>query len=154
VIGATTEVGGDVFSNTGLTATGGVPFYLVNAGSTTPTAFATDNADFWAIGDGKTLDINETGETGSDGTAIHTGLNTGPITYVGRELDSGVNPGQGGNDAGFGTWYGNGDTWGGAFGSKSLFAVSGVISAVPEPASMGLLGLGGMGLLLRRRRRN
>ena len=50
-----------------------------------------------------------------------------------------------GNDAGFGTWYGNGDTWGGAFGSKSLFAVSGVISAVPEPASMGLLGLGWYG---------
>lgn len=130
VVGATTEVGGDVFTNTGLTATGGVPVYLVDG-----TAFATDNADLWTIGDGKVLNINETGETGSFGTAIHTGLNEGPVTYAGKELDSGGNVGHGGNDAGYGTWYGNGDDWMGAFGNTSLFAISGVISGGggPEP---------------------
>jgi hypothetical protein len=123
IIGATTLV--NVFDNTGLTATGGVPIYLVNG-----TPFATDYTDLWDFtGDAgkRTLNINENGVTGSYGTPIHTGLKAGPITFVGNELDSGNNPGHGGTNTGFNPWYGANVTWGGAFGSKSLFAISGVI---------------------------
>ena len=132
VVGATTTV--DVFTNTGLTQTGGVPIYLVDG-----TAFATDNVDFWAIGSNKTLDINETGETGSFGTAIHTGVNVGPVTYAGKELNSGGAVGHGGNDAGYVTWYGNGESWMGTFGDTSLFAISGVIGGGGGGATPGTL---------------
>ena len=145
MVGATTTV--DVFTNTGLAATGGVPVYLVDG-----TLFATDSEDLWAIGDGKVLNINESGEGNHFGTAIHTGLNVGPVTYAGKELDSGGTVGHGGSDPGYNPWYGNGDDWMGALGNTSLFAVSGVITPIPEPASMSLLALGGLGLLLRRRR--
>ena len=127
VVGATTAV--DVFTNTGLADTGGVPVYLVDG-----TAFATDNANLWGLG-GQNLNINESGVTGSFGSAIQTGLDDGPITYAGHELDCGVagdlGVGHGGSDTGFNPWYGNGDTWQGTFGIKSLFAISGVIGGGP-----------------------
>ena len=44
------------------------------------------------------------------------------------------------------------DTWAGGIDNGAIFAISGEISAIPEPGSMGLLALGGLGLLLRRRR--
>jgi hypothetical protein len=127
IVGATTLV--DVFTNTGLAATGGVPVYLVDG-----TAFATDNADLWGLG-GTTLRVNESGEAPHFGSAIQTGLNVGPVTYAGKELDSGGNVGHGGDDPGYNPWYGNGDDWMGALGNTSLFAISGVISGGPPPAA-------------------
>jgi hypothetical protein len=144
IVGATTLV--DVFTNTGLAATGGVPVYLVDG-----TAFATDNAYLWGLG-GTTLRVNESGEAAHFGSAIQTGLNVGPVTYAGKELDSGGAVGQGGDDPGYNPWYGNGDSWMGALGNTSLFAISGVITPVPEPATMSLLAIGGIALLRRRKK--
>lgn len=147
VVGATSTV--DVFTNTGLAATGGVPIYLVDG-----TLAAADNAALWSLGGTTLFDVNEFGNeaTQGPGSWVHTGLESGgaaPITAVGAELDA-ANISHGGQDGGYNPWYGNGDTWAGGIDNGSVFAISDVI--IPEPASMSLLALGGLGLLLRRRR--
>ncbi|MDB5301316.1 MAG: hypothetical protein JWO87_2979, partial [Phycisphaerales bacterium] len=40
----------------------------------------------------------------------------------------------------------------GSGGNTAVFALSGVESSTPEPASLSLMGLGALGLLARRRR--
>ena len=152
VVGATSTV--DVFTNTGLAATGGVPVYYADG-----VQFATDYANMWALGAVDPFTTNEFGESTPSGTGTwnHTGLATSaglPITAVGNELDSAAIS-MGGKDAGYGSWYGTGaNTWAGGIDNGSLIAISGVITAIPEPGSMSLLALGGLGILFRRRRRN
>jgi hypothetical protein len=149
VVGATTLV--DVFTNTGLAATGGVPVYYADG-----VLFATDNAALWALGAVDPFNLNEFGEStpSGNGSWNHTGLATSaglPITAAGKELDSAAIS-MGGKDAGYGSWYGTGaHDWAGGIDNGSLVAISGVID-VPEPATMSLLAVGGLALLRRKRR--
>ena len=144
VVGATSTV--DLYTNTGLADTGGVAFYTPDG-----TLVAADNAALWALGATTVLAVDESGDAAVSNSEIQTGLiSTGgvPRTNGGATLDSAAIS-HGGRDAGYNPWFGTPDTWNGTYGGTPLFAVSGVI---PEPSSMSLLGLGGLGLLLRRRR--
>jgi hypothetical protein len=123
VVGATTTV--DVLTNTGLTATGGVPIYLVDG-----TLFAADYTAFWTPASAF-LNVNELGVAGGGKSEVHTGLESGPVTSV-NALDTALIS-HGGRDAGYNPWYGNGDTWGGGINSTALFAISGVIGGGQKP---------------------
>jgi hypothetical protein len=147
VIGATTLV--DAFTNTD-TEPGvdtDAPIYLVDG-----SLFAADYATFWTDLLPLLLNVNELGGPASGPSYIQTGLGSDGSTLAGFELDSGGDIAHGGYDSGYHPWFGNGDTWGGGFGSTSLFAISGTLNAVPEPATMSLLALGGLALIRRRRR--
>ena len=127
VIGATTAV--NVFDNTDTEP--GVdtdyPIYLVDG-----TLFVADYTELWAA-TGRNLNVSETGGVPGGPTFVHTGLEAGPITSVGKELDSGNTISIGGRDPGYNPWYGTGMDWGGPFGNTALFAISGVIGGAPPP---------------------
>jgi hypothetical protein len=132
VVGATSTV--NVFDNTD-TEPGvdtDTSIYLVDG-----TLFAADLAAFWAPASAS-LNVNEQGGSSFGGsTAIHTGLDSGPVTATGFELDAATMH-HGGMDGGYSPWYG-GTTWHtGDINSTSLFAISGVIGEVPGPVGINL----------------
>ncbi len=121
VVGATSTV--NVFDNTD-TEPGvdtDTPVYLVDG-----TLFAADLAAFWNPASAN-LNVNEQGGSSHGGsTAIHTGLDSGPVTATGNELDAATMH-HGGMDAGYNPWYG-GITWHDqGINTTALFAISGVI---------------------------
>jgi len=154
VVGATSAV--NVFDNTD-TEPGvdtDTPIYMVDG-----TLFAASLAEFWTPGRA-TLNINELGNLQTSGsTAVHTGLEAGPVTSDNPLDDAGNLISHGGRDSGYTNWYGFGETWAGDINNTSLFAISGVIggdaAAIPEPSTFALaaLGLLGLGVVARRRRR-
>jgi hypothetical protein len=144
VVGATTLV--DALTNTGLGTTGGVPIYLVDG-----TQNWADSAAFWANANTSNKILDEDGgNTGPQGSsAVLTGLDSGPATAAGFELDAAGRIQHGGYDSGYTPWYG-GTTWYTSdINTTGLFVISDVI---PEPATMSLLAIGGIALLRRKRR--
>jgi len=85
-------------------------------------------------------------------------LGEGPVTkYSLVQLDEGVNETIGGLyfdgvAQALGTWGATGS--GATYTNNDYFRGTGVLNVVPEPATMVMLGLGGVGLLIRRRRRS
>ena len=148
VIGSTDDV--DARDNTGTNPTveTGVPIYLVDG----ITKVADDNADLWDGDVDHVIDMTETGGdpahlwcfTGTllDGT--QGGSQFGPL---GRNVNGKVTQAAGMN---VDTWIFR--TWTGQPTTAEL-PFYGMSEVLPEPATMVLLGLGGLGLFRRRRNR-
>ena len=99
--------------------------------------------------DGQMLNLRASFDAGLQQLSIQYGINGGPLTskYLG-----------GGNGGSFGNFYTDFNDvrmfkWGASVDEPFLGVDNMSLTAVPEPGSMALMGLGGFGLFLMRRRR-
>ena len=141
-IGSTSSV--NAIDNTSTTGAGtGIGIYLLN-----DTAIATSYTDLWDDSIATPLNVDELGA--SYGNEIvwtgskSNGLNEGILT-LGNTL---VNFGQ--TNSTVGSWMDRNIAFDGTQ-NRRLYAMSGILT-VPEPSSTALLGLGGLALMLRRKR--
>ena len=146
IIGSTTYEDARDHTGTNPNVSAGVPIYLVDFA----TKVADDNADLWDGDVDNIINIDENGNTFSHWP--HTG------TYLdGTAADPSTEPSHGGPMDTASIAQGNGGattewvwrTWTARPPSEAL-PVYGISDIIPEPATMCLLGLGG--LLLRRKR--
>ncbi len=144
VIGSTTSVDARDNTLTNPTVSTGVPIY--NLGDS---RVADDNADLWDGAIQAPIQFDETG-TALPTIFVHTGTDT-----------AGVVVGQGIGDTAAGSSTATGSLWVIGRGGEnqyfvtSFYAMSGVLTVVPEPASMTLWGAAAaalLGVALRRRR--
>ena len=153
IIGSTATV--DARDNTGTNPTLdgiGVPVFLMDGTS----LYAADNADLWNGGNSIYLDIDENGDqvTSNVDRIIAGTMNDGTAhswQFLGSIGDGGTQPPKvqtGRADVNPNGWIQNFNVK--TTDSKRVYALSDTLTAVPEPATMLLLGLGG--LVLRRRR--
>ena len=148
VIGSTDDV--DARDNTGTNpnVATGVPIYLVDG----ITKVADDNADLWDGDVDHILDQTETGGAPAHlwvftGTILDGTQAPGDFGPLGRDVNGKVTQAAGGN---VDQWIWR--TWTGQPTTAELpFYAMGPI--IPEPATMSLLALGGLGLFRRRRNR-
>ena len=150
-IGTTGSVNAITNTGTDYTPAGiqGVPTYLLN-----DTKLADDYDQLWTSNHFVRFNITENGDvlnaliwTGTSGQVGQWGMSQGASLALG-----GSNVVAGNQTTSAGLW--NGSTFGGSGSTlRPFYAISGVFTvAVPEPSSTALLGLGGLALMLRRRR--
>lgn len=151
-------------ANTGTAGVGGESFWLLNGTS----LVADDYADLYgSVTHSNVINVSETGGTpfdggdftsvwtGSDGAGnIKTNAGGGNPGFLGNTVD----PGDGIPKAHTGLWnFTSGRHWIDRFqvdltDEKGIYGVSEVLTVVPEPSTTALLGLGGLALILRRRK--
>jgi len=116
-----------------------------NSGPLESMTFAISN--FTNLGTGETLEILGVSVLFADTSEFYT-INGGSSTLFSANST-------GGNPAEFISVSGTAVTFGAGSGASTAFAIDGItvgVVAVPEPSSTALLGLGGLALILRRRR--
>lgn len=153
IVGSTTTV--DARDNTGTNPTGGtdVPIYLLDG----TTLFSANNSDMWNGILSSNVSLDQNGDalsdnrtwTGSDGDGTNSGGATNNLA-LGEGTAGGPNVRTGNSALASGGWMidFNSDP----DNQSSVYAMSGVLTVVPEPASLALLGLGSLAMLVRRRR--
>ena len=145
-IGSTSSV--NARDNTSTTGAGtGIGIYLLN-----DTAIATSYTDLWDGTIANLFNVDEQGDSGPYANSqVWTGTNGDGST--GNDPLGTATPEFGKtNLTGVNTWINrlSGSSWPNT-DTYHLFAISGILT-VPEPSSTALLGLGGLALMLRRRR--
>jgi len=145
-IGSTDSV--NARDNTSTTGAGtGIGIYLLN-----DTAIATSYTDLWDGTIANLFNVDEQGDSGPYANSqVWTGTNGDGST--GNDPLGTATPEFGKtNLTGVNTWINrlSGSSWPNT-DTYHLFAISGILT-VPEPSSTALLGLGGLALMLRRRR--
>ena len=145
-IGSTDSV--NARDNTSTTGAGtGIGIYLLN-----DTAIATSYTDLWDGTIANLFNVDEQGDSGPYANSqVWTGTNGDGST--GNDPLGTATPEFGKtNLTGVNTWINrlSGSTWPNT-DTYHLFAMSGILT-VPEPSSTALLGLGGLALMLRRKR--
>ena len=147
-IGSTSSV--DAIDNTSTTGAGtDIGIYLLN-----DTQIATSYADLWDGTIATFFNVDEQGDSAPYGNEqVWTGTDGDGTANVGNQLGT-AEPrfGKTNQDATANWWISrlDGSSWP-ATDTYHLFAMSGVLT-VPEPSSTALLGLGGLALMLRRKR--
>ena len=138
---AATQIAGDLFFGSGSTAmSNGLPFYSLIASNLTPGAsYKLDVIQTVGNASGRTQNVLLNG-TVVDTVVLPTASTVGGIAPVFNTSATAIADGSGQITLGFEQAAGDGPVFS---------AVS--VSSVPEPASLGLLGLGGLTLLRRRR---
>ena len=153
VMGSTASV--NVRTNTSTTGAGtGIGIYTLNSAQ-----IAADYTDLWDGGLPNPLWITEQGDILD--TQVWTGSSWNGTTWGGNELGAADGTGEYGQSrrteaegvTGGRYWMArfNVAPSGNTTNSYSLYAISGILT-VPEPSSTALLGLGGLALMLRRKR--
>ena len=146
--GTTTALADNVRDNTSTTGAGtGIGIYTLDGAS-----IATSYTDLWDNSLTNPLNINESGILLD--TTVWTGSSASGITSSAGPLGSGTSRfGQSQRYSGNPTasWWFNRSGTTVQSTSRSLYAISGILT-VPEPSSTALLGLGGLALMLRRKR--
>lgn len=141
MIGSSPTVDARDNTDTNPTSAAGVPIYNL-AGL----RVANNNADLWDGSIQNPININETGTANTAFTHVWTGSTTSGVTF----LSFGV----GASQTSQGTYMDTGGTWIQNFITSStgigqvrfLYGISGPLVAVPEPASLGLVVIAGLGL--------
>ena len=136
----------NAIDNTSTTGTG-VPIYLLN-----DTLFAADYTTLWTTNAKPSLNITEQGVIGGT-SLVWTGTKSSGFADGADELGDGT-PRAGKSDVTSGqnqSWWITRINRPNNTETLSLFAISGILT-VPEPSSTALLGLGGLALMLRRKR--
>jgi hypothetical protein len=158
VIGSTTAVNAKANTYTG-TSDPSVPIYKLSG-----LIVAASNGQIWS-GASYAIDnpINDTPQGAVKTAQVHSGTRVTGVTSswpLGGALDAGTlrtNWGDPGTT--YVNWIHKSGGWPPGWGAnpsanlQGLYGMSGVLTVIPEPATLALLGLGGLGLILGRKRR-